>query len=96
MGGTPPVNARPCAQRKKSKLMRRPEFLVRYPKVNVVAHATDQFVDIVDENFDVAIRARSEPLPNSTLEQRTLTAPWFVSLPDAGNFNAEIYRTFLQ
>ena len=76
--------------------MWRPEFLVRYPKVNVVAHATDQFVDIVDENFDVAIRARSEPLPDSTLEQRTLTAPWFVSLPDAGNFNAEIYGTFLQ
>jgi DNA-binding transcriptional LysR family regulator len=55
------------------------EFLVRYPKVNVVAHATDQFVDIVGENFDVAIRAHSEPLPDSTLVQRTLTpAPWFL------------------
>ena len=79
---------------KSQKLMRRPEFLIRYPKVNVVAHATDQFVEIVDENFDVAIR--DEPLLNSTLEQRTLTAPWFVSLPDAGNFNTEIYGTFLQ
>ena len=59
MGGRPRVNARPCAQRKKSKLMRRPEFLVRYPKVNVVAHATDQFFDIVGENFDVAIREQS-------------------------------------
>ena len=59
MGGTPPVNARPCAQRKKSKLMRKPEFLVRYPQVNVVAHATDRFVDIVGENFDVAIREQS-------------------------------------
>jgi DNA-binding transcriptional LysR family regulator len=54
-------------------------FLVRYPKVNVVAHATDQFVDIVGENFDVAIRAHSDPLPDSTLVQRTLTpAPWFL------------------
>jgi DNA-binding transcriptional LysR family regulator len=55
------------------------DFLVRYPKVNVVAHATDQFVDIVGENFDVAIRAHSDPLPNSTLVQRRLApAPWFL------------------
>jgi DNA-binding transcriptional LysR family regulator len=55
------------------------DFLNRYPKVNLVAHATDQFVDIVGENYDVAIRAHSEPLPNSTLVQRTLTpAPWFL------------------
>ena len=33
-----------------------PGFLARYPKVNLVAHANDQFVDIVGENFDVAIR----------------------------------------
>jgi DNA-binding transcriptional LysR family regulator len=30
-----------------------------------------KFVDIVDENFDVAIRAHSAPLPNPTLVQRT-------------------------
>jgi DNA-binding transcriptional LysR family regulator len=55
------------------------DFLVRYPKVNVVAHATDQYVDIVGENFDVAIRAHSDPLPNSTLVQRRLApAPWFL------------------
>jgi DNA-binding transcriptional LysR family regulator len=55
------------------------DFLVRHPKVDIVAHATDQFVDIVGENFDVAIRAHSDPLPDSTLAQRTLTpAPWFL------------------
>jgi DNA-binding transcriptional LysR family regulator len=55
------------------------DFLVCYPKVNVVAHATDQYVDIVGENFDVAIRAHSDPLPGSTLVQRMLTpAPWFL------------------
>jgi DNA-binding transcriptional LysR family regulator len=55
------------------------DFLVRYPKVNVVAHATDENVDIVGENYDVAIRAHSDPLPDSTLVQRTLTpAPWFL------------------
>jgi len=55
------------------------DFLVRYPKVNVVAHATDQYVDIVGENYDVAIRAHSDSLPDSTLVQRILTpAPWFL------------------
>jgi len=55
------------------------DFLLRYPKVNLVAHATDRYVDIVGENFDVAIRAHSDPLPDSTLVQRVLTpAPWFL------------------
>jgi DNA-binding transcriptional LysR family regulator len=54
-------------------------FLLRYPKVDVVAHATDRNVDIVGENYDLAIRAHSEPLPNSTLVQRALTpAPWLL------------------
>jgi DNA-binding transcriptional LysR family regulator len=55
------------------------DFLVRYPKVNVVAHATDRNVDIVGENYDVAIRAHSEPLADSTLVLRALTpAPWLL------------------
>ena len=55
------------------------DFLLRYPKVNVVAHATDQTVDIVGENYDVAVRAHSDPLPDSTLVQRALApAPWFL------------------
>ncbi|AOF93174.1 LysR substrate-binding domain-containing protein [Sinorhizobium sp. RAC02] len=52
-------------------------FLLRFPKVNLIGHATDQTVDIVGENFDVAIRAHSTPLPDSTLVQRMLApAPW--------------------
>ena len=55
------------------------DFLLRYPKVNVIAHATDRTVDIVGENYDVAIRAHSDPLPDSTLVQRALTpAPWLL------------------
>jgi DNA-binding transcriptional LysR family regulator len=55
------------------------DFLGRYPKVNVVAHATDQCVDIVGANYDVAIRAHSEPLANSTLVPRMLApAPWLL------------------
>jgi DNA-binding transcriptional LysR family regulator len=55
------------------------DFLVRYPRVNVVAHATDRNVDIVGENYDVAIRSHTDPLPDSSLVQRSLTpAPWFL------------------
>ncbi|MEP9375952.1 LysR substrate-binding domain-containing protein [Aquabacter sp. CN5-332] len=55
------------------------DFLVQYPKVNVVAHAADRTVDIVGENFDVAVRAHSDALPDSNLVQRTLApAPWFL------------------
>ena len=55
------------------------DFLKLYPKVNIVAHATDRMVDIVGENYDLAVRAHSDPLPDSTLVQRTLTpAPWLL------------------
>jgi DNA-binding transcriptional LysR family regulator len=55
------------------------DFLVQYPKVNVFAHAADRAVDIVGENFDIAVRAHSDPLPDSNLVQRTLApAPWFL------------------
>ena len=55
------------------------DFLVRYPKVNVVAHATARYVDIVGENYDVAIRAHLEQLRDSTLVQRPLApTPWFL------------------
>jgi len=56
-----------------------PEFIRRFPKVKVVQHATDGYVDIVGENYDLAIRAHTDPLPDSTLVQRTLApAPWFL------------------
>jgi DNA-binding transcriptional LysR family regulator len=55
------------------------DFLAQHPKVNVVAHAADRPVDIVGENYDVAVRAHSDPLPDSNLVQRTLApAPWFL------------------
>ena len=53
------------------------DFLDLYPKVDVIAHATDRTVDIVGENYDIAVRAHSNPLPDSNLVQRVLTpAPW--------------------
>ncbi|TFW19587.1 LysR substrate-binding domain-containing protein [Duganella callida] len=55
------------------------DFLLKYPKVNVVAHAADRPVDIVGENFDIAVRAHTDPLPDSNLVQKTLAPmPWFL------------------
>ena len=55
------------------------DFLIQYPKVNIVVHAIDRVVDIIGENYDIAIRAHSDPLPDSNLVQRTLApAPWFL------------------
>jgi DNA-binding transcriptional LysR family regulator len=47
-------------------------FLAKHPKVSLIAHSTDRYVDIIKENFDVAIRGHSDPLPDSDLVQRTL------------------------
>ncbi|WP_206997102.1 LysR substrate-binding domain-containing protein [Trinickia mobilis] len=63
-----------------------PDFLNRHPKISVVQHVTDASVDLVAENFDLAIRAHSSALPDSNLIGRQLgSAPWrlFAGLPYA-------------
>jgi DNA-binding transcriptional LysR family regulator len=56
-----------------------PEFIRQHPKVNVVQHTSDERIDIVGESYDLAIRAHSGPISDSTLVQRTLApAPWFL------------------
>jgi DNA-binding transcriptional LysR family regulator len=66
-------------------------FLANYPKVTVVAHATNQLVDLVGERYDLAIRAHSGPLPDSTLVQQALApAPWFLF---AGSAYCGAHRT---
>ncbi|QWW72568.1 LysR substrate-binding domain-containing protein [Rhizobium sp. WYJ-E13] len=47
-------------------------FLVNHPKISLVQHAVNHFVDIIAENYDVAIRAHGGDLPNSRLVQRPL------------------------
>jgi DNA-binding transcriptional LysR family regulator len=55
------------------------DFLIRYPKVNLVVHACDRLVDIVGENFDIVIKVHFGPLPDSNLVQRALApTPWFL------------------
>ncbi len=54
-----------------------PRFMAQFPKVDIVQHATNRYVDLVDEGFDVGLRGHSEPLPDSSLIQRPLAAmPW--------------------
>ncbi|AWV05662.1 MULTISPECIES: LysR substrate-binding domain-containing protein [Burkholderia] len=61
-----------------------PDFIHRYPKVNVIQHVSDDQVDIVGGSYDLALRAHSGPLSDSTLVQRVLApAPWFLfAAPD--------------
>jgi len=43
-----------------------------HPKVHVVLHVTDRFVDMVQEGFDIALRDHFAPLPDSGLVQRVV------------------------
>ena len=53
------------------------DFIQRYPKINLVQHTGDEQVDIIGGSYDLAIRAHTVPLSDSTLVQRTLaSAPW--------------------
>lgn len=53
------------------------QFMTLHPQVRIVQHATNRFVDPVQEGFDVCLRAHSTPLPASTLIQRHLVdIPW--------------------
>ncbi|WP_354346384.1 LysR substrate-binding domain-containing protein [Phyllobacterium ifriqiyense] len=43
-----------------------------YPKINLEMHASDRFVDLVQEGYDLAIRSHFAPLPDSDLIQKQL------------------------
>lgn len=53
------------------------DFLKRYPEIRIELLCTGRAVDLVEEGFDVAIRAGA--LPDSTLIARTLgSSPWYL------------------
>jgi len=58
-------------------------FLIDYPKIQIVQHTTNRNVDLVDEGFDLAVRAHQGPLPDSALIQRRLgfSPRWLVATP---------------
>jgi DNA-binding transcriptional LysR family regulator len=50
-----------------------PDLARACPEITLVVHATDRFVDLVQEGFDIAVRSHFAPLPDSTLVQRRLS-----------------------
>jgi len=50
-----------------------PALAAAYPKLTLQLHATDRFVDLVQEGFDIAVRNHFAPLPDSDLLQRQVS-----------------------
>ena len=65
-------------------------FIQEYPRIQLMEYVTSRQIDLLAENFDVAIRAHSGALPDSTLVSHNLAvAPWILvagtgSLKQAG------------
>jgi DNA-binding transcriptional LysR family regulator len=72
----------PIAQFRLAPLL--PRLAASYPKIRIMLHVTDQFVDIVQEGFDIAIRNHFAPLPNTDLVQRRIyfDPAWLVASVD--------------
>lgn len=49
-----------------------PALAQAYPKLQLQVHASDRFVDLVQEGYDIALRSHFAPLPDSGLVQRVL------------------------
>lgn len=49
-----------------------PRLAETHPKLRLVLHVSDRFVDLVHEGFDIAVRSHRSPLPDSDLVQRRL------------------------
>lgn len=49
-----------------------PALARTWPRLQLQLHASDRFVDIVQEGFDIALRSHFAPLPDSGLVQRLL------------------------
>lgn len=50
-----------------------PALAAAYPRLHLEVHASDRFVDVVQEGFDIAVRSHFAPLPDSGLVQRVLS-----------------------
>ena len=58
----------PTAQNSLAPIL--PGLAKAYPKIRLVLQATDRFVDLVQEGFDIAVRDHFAALPDSDLVQR--------------------------
>jgi DNA-binding transcriptional LysR family regulator len=55
-----------------------PKIAAAHPKVQIALHATDRYVDVLGEGFDIAIRSHADTLADSDLRARTLGRDAFV------------------
>jgi len=60
-----------------------PALARQWPRLLIQLHASDRFVDLLQEGFDIAVRSHFSPLPDSGLVQRKLMeeAVWMVAAP---------------
>lgn len=60
-----------------------PRLALAHPKIRIAVHATDRYVDVVQEGFDIALRSHRAPLADSSLVQRRLgtDAIWLLASP---------------
>lgn len=49
-----------------------PELARTWPRIRIELHATDRFVDLAQEGFDIGVRDHFAPLPDSDLVQRRI------------------------
>lgn len=66
----------PTAQTWLAELL--PKIAATYPKLRIALHATDRFVDVVRDGFDIAVRDHFAPLPDSSLVQRKVAVDTMV------------------
>lgn len=71
----------PTAQHLLADLL--PQIALSYPRLRIALDASDRFVDIIGEGYDIALRDHVLPLPDSDLIQRTLGVDefWLVASP---------------
>jgi DNA-binding transcriptional LysR family regulator len=61
-----------------------PSLAMSYPRLQLQVHATDRFVDLVQEGFDIAVRSHFSDLPDSGLVQRRLATEDIVLVASPG------------
>ncbi|EJL38455.1 transcriptional regulator [Caulobacter sp. AP07] len=71
-----------------------PRFLADHPGVSVRVEATNRYVDLIGEGYDLGLRAHAAPLKDSALTMRTVTTiPWTIAAsPDYLEINGEPER----
>lgn len=71
----------PTAQHLLAELL--PQIARDHPRLKIALEATDRFVDIVGEGYDIALRDHISPLPDSDLVQRSLGIEefWLIASP---------------